>query len=402
MAQAMVVLGPDKRIRAFNRRAVELFQLPPEAFADGVDFRDTLRIWATNSGQDAAMLERAIRELDLPEPFTFEFIQDVGGEPRWCQLFHNPLPDGGVVRTFSDITERKEAEERIARQTALLEAVMANMAQGMVVADGHMRLQALNPQFLRLFPWVAADVAVGADFTALVAAWADRTGQSAETREQALRRLRERTPFTAQFAQVVDGAETWVEVHHTPMPDGGFVRTFTDVTHRKRMEAELRRVAETDDLTGIPNRRHFLEMLEREAARARRHGRPLALLALDLDHFKRINDEHGHAAGDAALRRFAAICTEALRGEDVLGRMGGEEFVAFLPETDQDGAAATAERLRRAVAEDEVTAGAASFRLTVSIGVAALAAGEVNAALMRADRALYAAKTAGRNRVALA
>ncbi len=92
IAQAMVVIGPDFHVRAFNQRFVDLFQLPAKVFQVGIDFREVLRIWAAETGQDSAMLERAIRELNTPESLVFEFPQDIHGEERWCQLFHNPHP----------------------------------------------------------------------------------------------------------------------------------------------------------------------------------------------------------------------------------------------------------------------------------------------------------------------
>jgi diguanylate cyclase (GGDEF)-like protein len=125
---------------------------------------------------------------------------------------------------------------------------------------------------------------------------------------------------------------------------------------------------------------------------------------LDLDHFKQINDRFGHAAGDEALRRFAATCREILRKNDVLGRMGGEEFAVILPETEVGGGSKLAERLRQRVAEIEIESGRGRFGFTVSIGIAERAPGEgtIENLLARADRALYEAKEAGRDRVVVA
>lgn len=132
IAQSMVVIGPDFRVRAFNQRFVDLFQLPAKAFQIGIDFREVLCIWPAETGQDQAMLERAIRELSMPESFVFEFAQGIHGEERWCQLFHNPVPEGGCVWTFSDITDQRKTEESVHHQKNLLSAVLSNMAQGVV------------------------------------------------------------------------------------------------------------------------------------------------------------------------------------------------------------------------------------------------------------------------------
>ena len=168
--------------------------------------------------------------------------------------------------------------------------------------------------------------------------------------------------------------------------------------------AELRRMATTDALTGLWNRRHLLERLESETARSLRNGRPLCLASIDVDHFKRVNDLHGHPAGDEALRVLARLFREALRGSDVVGRMGGEEFAILMPETDRDQARLVCERLREKVARTPVPLpSGAALTVTLSTGIALMAGEEASDKLIsRADSALYGAKAEGRNRVKLA
>jgi len=170
----------------------------------------------------------------------------------------------------------------------------------------------------------------------------------------------------------------------------------------ERVQADLDDLASRDPLTGTFNRRAFTLLAEREVARARRHGQALTALMMDFDHFKRINDDMGHASGDHVLRRFVDGAREVLRGEDVLGRYGGEEFVALLPQTGAAAALAAAERLRRAfaaAAASDQDPLAPTWPLTVSIGIAQWLPGEpLEDLLRRADGALYAAKNAGRDR----
>jgi len=174
-----------------------------------------------------------------------------------------------------------------------------------------------------------------------------------------------------------------------------------DITRRKELEEELRRHATTDFLTGIANRRHFIDMAEREFSRARRYGHPLTVVMLDIDRFKRINDNFGHPVGDKVVRAMASICQNALREIDHLGRMGGEEFAILLPETDLDKAVQVAERVRESVtvARIEMEGDAPPILFTTSSGVAAISLQdkEFDQMLSRADRALYEAKKAGRN-----
>tara|TARA_R110002020_G_scaffold86363_33_gene212882 strand:+ start:1957 stop:2850 length:894 start_codon:yes stop_codon:yes gene_type:complete len=168
-----------------------------------------------------------------------------------------------------------------------------------------------------------------------------------------------------------------------------------------RYHQEVYQLATRDALTELYNRRHFIEAVDREIARATRHGRPLVMCIIDVDLFKPVNDKYGHIAGDGVLRQLAGIVRRFVRGEDVAARIGGEEFAVMLPETDVESARAFAERLREAVAEDTFVLGGEDKRLTISIGIACLAPGrEERSPLMEAaDAALYRAKDEGRNRV---
>jgi len=171
-----------------------------------------------------------------------------------------------------------------------------------------------------------------------------------------------------------------------------------------RLNAELTHEASTDALTGCANRRHFLATLKAESQRCHRYGGTFTVLTLDLDHFKRINDRHGHPAGDLALRHFVKLVQSRLRAVDLLGRMGGEEFAVLLPRTDDQAALLVAQRICSTVAATPVPADSQVIALTVSIGAAQWrgSGGEsLDELLVRADRALYQAKECGRNRVAL-
>jgi diguanylate cyclase (GGDEF)-like protein len=173
---------------------------------------------------------------------------------------------------------------------------------------------------------------------------------------------------------------------------------------QRRLYAELseaRVLATYDPLTALLNRRGFTQVASDAWQHWRRYRRPLSVLLLDIDHFKTINDRHGHAVGDTVLAEFAALLGRTVRATDSVARIGGEEFVVLLRETDVEGAEILGERLRRAVAEDLATAAGLPGRITTSIGVAAPAATDRDLAdaVERADRALYAAKSSGRNRV---
>ncbi|MCW8914575.1 MAG: GGDEF domain-containing protein [Magnetovibrio sp.] len=172
-----------------------------------------------------------------------------------------------------------------------------------------------------------------------------------------------------------------------------------DISYREKIEHELRAMATRDPLTGISNRRHISEAATREIEQAQRHGRKLSVAMIDIDHFKAINDTFGHACGDNVLRLVVEVMADELRSADTLGRMGGEEFAAILPETGLDTGSTIAERIRARIAEHVFIWDGKEFGITASIGIAAWNTGEVtiDPTLVRADKALYTAKDQGRN-----
>jgi diguanylate cyclase (GGDEF)-like protein len=181
----------------------------------------------------------------------------------------------------------------------------------------------------------------------------------------------------------------------TVAPSFGFL-----IMHRERAEQALRTLAMHDALTGLFNRRAFTELCEREVARSRRAGASFAVLMLDLDHFKRVNDSQGHQAGDQVLADFARRAQRCMRAGDILGRYGGEEFCALLAGAARKDAMAAAERIRAQAEQPPL--GALPWPVTVTIGVAVCESGgqaALDAVIARADQALYGAKRSGRNRV---
>lgn len=237
----------------------------------------------------------------------------------------------------------------------------------------------------------------------------------------AMGRGKEQSPFTMRFEfQAIDGAarSLLVQACHQRGRDGEIVRVIAvlrDVTEEirreraldmRRLEAEreadkARELAETDALTGLANRRCVMRELDRLILAMRSAGQPLTMMTFDIDHFKRVNDTFGHIVGDQVLQRVAQIALHEIRSGDVLGRLGGEEFVWILPGIDRRQAEHLAERLRQAIAQGSALGTTPS--VTVSVGLAALGPGDSSLGLFsRADRALYDAKEGGRNQVALA
>lgn len=209
---------------------------------------------------------------------------------------------------------------------------------------------------------------------------------------------------------VAGGRTLWALISMVPIEYDGEPSTLTtvvDITERKTMEDALRKAATTDVLTGIANRRHFMDRTEAELARARRHALPLALAMFDIDHFKRVNDLYGHAVGDEVLRAVARLCAGVVRQHDMVGRVGGEEFGLVMPDTRLEDAVALTERLRASMQTLRVRlpadSGADEVFITASFGVSVLRPGDtLDTLLAHADAALYAAKRQGRDQIRVA
>ncbi len=217
-----------------------------------------------------------------------------------------------------------------------------------------------------------------------------------------VRETRRRLPKRCFESDLADGR--WMRVTETLHPGGWILAVTTDVTALKVNETTLRqardealRLSITDALTGLHNRRHVFERLDELFVSAREMRYPLAVAVIDLDHFKDVNDAHGHGVGDQVLQHFARVLRQALRPQDLVGRIGGEEFLLALPNTEPQGVHQVLRRLRSILAAQPPVAALPQLRTTFSSGVAhALPDDSVHTLWTRADRALYRAKAAGR------
>jgi diguanylate cyclase (GGDEF)-like protein len=308
------------------------------------------------------------------------------------------------------IERQREMARREAQEAhALLQEAIDSISAGIVIYDPQDRLVTSNQAQRDLFRTVDGLFSKpGRTFEDLIREGL-RHGLFPEASHApeswAADRLRQHHAADGQPHEMVLGDGRWLQFSEHRTPQGYTVGTRIDITERKRLEAELRELASTDALTGLPNRRQFMLQLEGEIERVRRGStREACVLMLDLDHFKRVNDRHGHAMGDSLLRHFAHLLRDELRTTDTAGRMGGEEFAVILPGSNLMAAQTFAQRLCDRLAAEPLAVGPARVEATVSIGIAAIAASDAtpDAVLLRADEALYRAKTEGRNRVQLA
>ena len=338
------------------------------------------------------------------ETGVLEFqLQGKLGTRRWVETHAAPLRDAAGKITYllgvtRDISRKRRAEERLTLALRGSDVALSDWnvsSDVLVFGEGWTKLLGYQP--VELHPKVSTLVELlnPEDLPA--------------TRNALTRHLKGETPYLEFEARLrhKDGRWIWVLVRAMAVEraaDGRALRvtgTTMDISERKAMQQELARLATTDPLTGVANRRRFLDQLEAELARSKRFATPAALLMIDIDWFKKVNDTHGHAVGDAVLKHLAELSRRRLRRIDLFGRLGGEEFGILLPGTDGAGAWQFADRFRRDVAETPLQNGEGPIPITISIGVAQFDPDDVTAdgILARADAALYRAKEGGRNRV---
>jgi len=305
------------------------------------------------------------------------------------------IGDQSVIR---DITARKQAEAALRESEDRFRSLFEQSLDAIYIGRLDGTIVDVNQAWLDLFGYsrdelpriTMVDLYVDA---ADRAHFLSRMQSAGEVHDEVRFKKKDGTEFDCERTAVTR------RDHHAEVPV--FQGIMRDVTQRNRDRAELERLARFDTLTGLMNRRTALEKLDEWIAHQDRYGGALSVLMLDLDHFKKVNDVHGHAAGDAVLMTAAQLLTKSVRQADVVGRHGGEEFLIILPRTNAAGSAVIAERIRTAIGNAPFSISeSVRLRVTTSVGVAERAGGETaNRLLARADAALYDAKRSGRNRV---
>jgi diguanylate cyclase (GGDEF)-like protein/PAS domain S-box-containing protein len=327
------------------------------------------------------------------------------GSRHWTLVSAKALMDedghyAGSFAMFTDINARKQLEAALQESEARYRMFVETAIEGVASLDSERRLTFVNRQFASMLGYSVEEM-LGQPYEIFMP-----EDQLADAEAQKQIRAQGQDAVYERCFLRKDGMRHWtlVSAKATLDVNGQFTGSFgmfTDINERKQVEHQLKQQATTDGLTGVVNRRYFLELAAREIRRALRLKQALALALIDIDYFKHINDTYGHAVGDEALLAVTHIFQHNIREIDIFGRFGGDEFVLLLPETSLSQARLIVERLCRALTAQPVDLSGKAVPITLSVGIAGLAnaTDAWEALLERADRALYQAKEAGRNRV---
>jgi len=328
------------------------------------------------------------------------------GQPQILSLTLLKLDDNRLMAVLNDISLSVQRDRTLRQSQVWIEALVAGISDyALTSIDGDGRIQCWNASVGRVTGFAAAD-SLGRPYSLFYP-----EGMLSDDRIHDRMHEARRDGWSLDEGWLLrsNGSRFWgscliapLETEEVPLIDEpAFSLIIRDISDRKGAHDALLQSVSCDHLTGLANRRAFFEAAGYEIQRWKRSARPLSLVLIDADHFKAVNDAHGHAAGDCVLRHLAVAMSATFRGVDVIARVGGEEFAILLPGTDGDGARGVATRLCQLVAKQSVEWNGTAIRYTVSAGTAVMDTGmdSVEDLMRRADVAMYAAKGGGRNRV---
>jgi diguanylate cyclase (GGDEF)-like protein/PAS domain S-box-containing protein len=413
IAEAVSVIGPDGAHLHVNEAARAILDDLRERYADGPVGEVK---WGALDG-DGEPIGNEQLPVEITRTSGVEVDERVvgfpraGGDIRWLRISTRRLSDEGppyaVVASFTDITAQRESAARLAEAQKRFELAFQHAPIGVCLVGLDGRLLRVNSALCEMFGYGEEEL-LASTFQELT----EPEDLGPDLRQ--LNRLLAGEIGTYQMEKRYshkDGSQVWALLSVSLVRDEGdeplyFISQILDVSERKRLEGELRRMAEHDPLTGLSNRRVLGAELSRQVARDRRYGSQSALLLVDLDRFKEINDEWGHAAGDRVLQAVAQALCERVRHTDLVARLGGDEFAVLLPSTPRSGAENLAKDLVQDLRRLRVDAGDGGWiALTASIGLASTDElspdSDEEGLLAAADAAMYRAKRSGRDGLAV-
>lgn len=413
----------EDRLLCINEAMAAMYPLIADLRHQRPTFEEVVRTHAARGGlpwlPDAAALEQWLqkRKAERKQPHAPLLVQVKPGQ--WVQVHERPTREGGLVGVRIDVSEREAQRREVELARAQLHDAVEALPDGFAIYDSDDRLLLCNQRYRDIYAASAPAMVPGASFESII-----RAGLAAGQYPQALGRetawLEERLQAhrhpAGALLQELPG-NRWLSIDERRTRSGGMAGVGADVTELVRrgqqlermnlqldmVNRELAQLSDTDALTGTANRRHFDRQLAEAWVRAQQDAAPLALLIVDIDHFKNYNDHHGHPAGDVCLRQVAQLLKSCARQpEDLVARLGGEEFAVLMPQAQADQALALARRFLQRLDNLSIPHGQSPVapHITCSVGVAASPGlADTTALMAAAEAALYLAKRTGRHRV---
>ena len=393
----------DKQLKAsfINRAFRQMWSLPNDKADRHPSFaalmfhgRDT-GAYEISAEKLEAYVAGRIEQIQKGQSFVLDLRRANGAVLR---MQCTPVPDGGRMLTYTEVTDivRQSDELKVLRDA------LENVRDGVLLLDADLHATFMNRKLKQFWELSDQEAARRPFYGSLISRARRALEPNISGKELAgfaAKRLAEvKAGDHERELQTPDGRR--LRAHCTTTAGGGRMVTYFDITDLIRTAEQLEKLATTDPLTGLANRRHFLTALDAEWSRFQRYYRSLSVLMIDIDYFKTVNDSFGHAVGDEAIEAVAQACLQGKRKSDIVGRVGGEEFAVLLPETSLTRARGVAERIRKCIATQTLGAQGSKFTITASLGIAeaSVSMSGPGALLAAADQALYRAKAEGRNR----
>jgi diguanylate cyclase (GGDEF)-like protein len=398
MSQGLCLFDADKRLVISNSRYQEMYRLPDELVRPGTPLTCILQHYSDRGETSNLTVDQHVQLMPTQPKQNYQLA-----DSREIFIQRKPLPDGGWVATHEDVTEQKRGEQLLADKAAELEAInlrfdiaLNSMTQGLCMFDAEQRIVVSNARYGDIYHLSRDQIKPGTTLAQILDYRRQKGTHFADVAPDTY--LTQNVKERKEVRELADGRVVAIARHM--MADGGWLTTHEDITERARNEERIAFLAQHDLLTGLANRALFSEKLDDAAKRLQRHGTTFTVLMLDLDKFKNVNDTLGHPAGDQLLIEVARRLKSSLRDTDVLARLGGDEF-AIIQENEKnqsEGAIALALRIIGLI-ENPFDLDGNRVGIGTSIGIAfAPEHGTDGETLMqKADLALYAAKSGGRN-----
>jgi diguanylate cyclase (GGDEF)-like protein/PAS domain S-box-containing protein len=395
MSQGLSMFDDQDRLIVWNDRFVEIYRLPASLLGVGTPAR-TISAYLSQTGFHETDQPQWRKRLAAGETVTAQLGSRAG---RTIKVVYTPVAGSGWVATHEDVTEQIRVQNELARQTEQLarinmqlDAALSNMSQGICLLDANGGLVLTNKRLREMYQFSEADVPYGLPVQRLVELFAEKYGAPGFSVEGFVSAIPSETD---RLLHLSDGRI--VHVHRAQTPDGGWVATHEDITERERSSRQIVHLAFHDPLTGLANRAEFHQQ---GATRLSRDAGGMAILLIDLDRFKSVNDTFGHAMGDVLLKLAADRMSAIVQADDLVARLGGDEFAILQTAQDnqREAAVSLAVRLIEALARPFDLKGRQAL-IGASIGIALQTdrSETIETLLHRADLALYEVKSSGRN-----